>query len=187
MSVHYCSDCTFSSKWPSSLRRHFSRIHAEQKLNISEQKLNISEQKLNIPEQKLNISEQKLNISSVKQHHCDQCNKVLASNQSYKRHIAICKGNANVLECCFCKKTFSFIQARCRHQKTCMAKNTALIPVQTAPDGLHIQTQNNIHTQQNINNGYVNDTDEKQKEMQDAFRNVVKDLKLIVYDITKDV
>jgi hypothetical protein len=35
-------------------------------------------------------------------------------------------------------------------------------------------------------NGYVADTKEAQKEMVDNFKNVVKDLKLIVYDLTKE-
>jgi len=35
-------------------------------------------------------------------------------------------------------------------------------------------------------NGYVADTKENQKEMVDNFNNVVKDLKLIVYDLTKE-
>ena len=35
-------------------------------------------------------------------------------------------------------------------------------------------------------NGYVNDTKDVKKETLDKFKRIVKDLKLIVYDITKD-
>jgi len=35
-------------------------------------------------------------------------------------------------------------------------------------------------------NGYINDTDEKQKEMEDNFKNIVKDLKLVIYDLTRE-
>jgi hypothetical protein len=36
-----------------------------------------------------------------------------------------------------------------------------------------------------IDNGYINDTDDRQKEMIAKFNNLAKDLKLLVYDITK--
>ena len=35
-------------------------------------------------------------------------------------------------------------------------------------------------------NGYVNDNKEIKKEMLDNFKNIVKDLKLVVYDLSKE-
>lgn len=45
---------------------------------------------------------------------CNKYNKILASKQSLNRHIIICKGVLNPLECHICNKLFSHINSKIR-------------------------------------------------------------------------
>lgn len=58
----------------------------------------------------------------------------MSSKQSLQRHITICKGITNPLECHLCHKVFAFTQGKIKHLKKCIS-----IPIEEIPEPQPIQ------------------------------------------------
>jgi len=50
---------------------------------------------------------------------CSKCNKELSSKNYLKKHILICKGVSNPLECHYCHKIYSNTSSKSNHLKIC--------------------------------------------------------------------
>ncbi len=48
-----------------------------------------------------------------------QCNKILSSKQNLNKHLLICKGISNPLECHLCHKILSDRSSKSKHLKIC--------------------------------------------------------------------
>ena len=159
---HKCSQCEFVSKWASNTRRHFYRKHENidakndqtQQKDIPIQQKDIPIQQKDIPIQQKDIPFQQKDIPnsvhSLDENQCEKCDKILSNKQSYDRHIKICKGKNNRLECMYCLEIFTASANKYRHQKICKfkTKNDA------SSSDLIIQNINNI-------NNIVNNNDNK--------------------------
>ncbi len=54
---------------------------------------------------------------------CSKCNKELSSKYYLEKHLLICKGVSNTLECHLCHKIFAHSSSKSKHLKTCKEKN----------------------------------------------------------------
>jgi len=133
MEIHTCSECIFSTIYPSNLRRHFKRKHENNESNIAEKdnpitpKNNPIALKNNPIALKSNLSAPKDNSSILHKNQCKKCNKVLTRPIYLIKHEIKCKGKINQLECMYCKEVFTFKNARYRHQKKCKSKKNSEI------------------------------------------------------------
>jgi len=121
MDNHSCSECNFTSKWTSSVNRHFMRKHIED-VNQNTPKENSSTPKENSSTPKENSSTPKENPSILHENQCEKCEKILSRSNIYKKHIINCKGKINKLRCDICNEIFTIATAKYRHQKNCKIK-----------------------------------------------------------------
>ena len=57
--------------------------------------------------QKVIPDNQKINPWDLHENQCDKCGKILSNNQNLRRHIKICNGKMNPLQCTVCKEIFT--------------------------------------------------------------------------------
>jgi hypothetical protein len=85
---------------------------------------------------------------------------LLASKITFSRHIKICKGLLNPLECHICHKVFSSKSSKCHHMKLCKINTPAVIDQsQTAEiinNTTHNTNNNNITNNITNNNNIIN-------------------------------
>ena len=120
-----------------------------QKNNPDNQKNNPDNQKNNPDNQKNNPDNQKNNPWDLHENQCDKCGKILSNNQNLRRHIKICNGKMNPLQCTVCKEIFTLPQAKYRHQRKCMEK-------QEEEEERQLTVQNNTTTNNNAANNANN-------------------------------
>lgn len=53
---------------------------------------------------------------------CEKCLKTLSSKQYLKKHLLVCKGMINPLECCYCHKILCDSSSKTKHLKICKKK-----------------------------------------------------------------
>ena len=97
-----CLCCEYKSNKKYNLDRH---INIKHKNDIIEDNNDINTDKTDIIEDKCII--------------CIKCNKKLSSKQSLKKHLLICKGVSNPLECHLCHKIYYDSSSKSRHLKKC--------------------------------------------------------------------
>jgi len=158
--------------WASNTRRHFTRKHGKKEQENSEiqqkdiifqqkdipiQQKDIPNQQKDIPNQQKDIPNQQKDIfEEIKiydENQCNKCEKNLSNKQSYDRHIKICKGKINKLECMYCHEIFTAAANKYRHQKTCKLVTKNDLP----SSDLIIQNINNDNTQIINNTNIIND------------------------------
>lgn len=91
---------------------------------------------------------------------CSKCGKKLSSKNSLNKHIIICKGVSNPLECHICHKIFAHRNSKNFHIKKCKVVNAELIEPPSEEVMVNVPTSNQIEVQppqpQIINNTIVN-------------------------------
>jgi hypothetical protein len=102
--MYNCSCCKYKSNKKYNLDRHINTKH---KNDIIENNNDIVQNKNN------DIIENK-------------CNKILSSKQNLEKHLLICKGVSNQLECHLCHKIYYDSSSKSRHLKKCKGVLTEL-------------------------------------------------------------
>ena len=97
--IYKCSFCEYESYKKFNFNRHMMSKH---KKNIYKN-LNPDNKNLNPDNKNLNLDNKNLNLDNK----CSKCNKILSSKQYLKKHLLICKGVSNILECHICHNIFS--------------------------------------------------------------------------------
>ena len=111
-----CLCCEYKSNKKYNLDRH---INIKHKNDIDTDKNDIIENKNDINTDNNDIIEDKNDIIEDKCIICIKCNKKLSSKQSLKKHLLICKGVSNPLECHLCHKIYYDSSSKSRHLKLC--------------------------------------------------------------------
>ena len=111
-----CLCCEYKSNKKYNLDRH---INIKHKNDIDTDKNDIIENKNDINTDNNDIIEDKNDIIEDKCIICIKCNKKLSSKQSLKKHLLICKGVSNPLECHLCHKIYYDSSSKSRHLKKC--------------------------------------------------------------------
>ena len=165
---HECILCDYKTYKLFNLDRHMVMKHNASKDIQIQQNNNQICQKDNPICQKDNPICQKDNPNVLKlllPNQCDICEKNLSSKRNYLNHKEKCKGFINPLQCIYCNEVFTLGPAKYRHQKTCKVRipSTDL----TIPQGqgntiIGTNTNNNIQTQNNIENLTQNNNIETQ-------------------------
>ena len=109
-----CLCCEYKSNKKYNLDRHINIKHKNDidKNDINTDNNDIIEDKNDIIEDKNDIIEDKCIL-------CIKCNKKLSSKQSLKKHLLICKGVSNPLECHLCHKIYYDSSSKSKHLKKC--------------------------------------------------------------------
>ena len=156
--IYNCSLCLYNTDIKFNFNRHMVLKHTNNKdknADINGKKDNISDKKDNISEKNVIVPDKNDNIDSK----CVKCNKILSSKKYLQKHLIICKGVSNALECHLCHKIFSFRNSKSRHLKTCKGKTSSELLLTT--NNINSNNVNNINngtiaTTNNINNGTIN-------------------------------
>jgi uncharacterized protein with PIN domain len=86
-----CSFCEYKSYKKYNLERHMITKHKNEDIS---QKTDIK--------QNTDINKQNTDVDNK----CIKCNKILSSKQNLKKHLLICNGVSNPLECHLCHKIY---------------------------------------------------------------------------------
>ena len=88
---------------------------------------------------------------------CCECYKVFTTKRSLVRHMGStsCKKIRHPNECSLCNNTFPTASAKSHHMKVCRIDDSNDTNPSVSVHTQNIQTQNNIQTQQIINNNYL--------------------------------
>ena len=148
--IYKCSLCNYESYKKYNFNRHMITKH-----NDIDNKNVIIDNKNVIIDNKNVIIDNK----------CSKCNKILSSKQYLQKHLLICKGVSNPLECHICHKIYVCRSSKSRHIKTCREKMQELVII---PEEQQLQTiQSNqqieiipqiINNTQIVNNTNCNNT-----------------------------
>ena len=131
-----CSLCDYNTNKKYNLNRHidckhkktliqnvvFSNQNIDNNTNMNNQNVvqnNENDQNVVLSNQNVVIDNQNLDYDNK----CPNCSKKLSSKLSVKRHLNICKGVLNTLECHLCHKTFADYSSKSHHLKKCKIKN----------------------------------------------------------------
>lgn len=125
LTTYPCSECTYSSKWKSNLKRHRTVVH-KQKTNCQTTATAIKDKEIHVCDQcgksftsrygmSLHIKSKHQEIFRFK---CGVCEKGFQQLWDYRGHLA---SHVNSLEktCNTCKKTFKYQTSLNRHVKIC--------------------------------------------------------------------
>ena len=138
---YHCEDCdsTFTRKY--NLTRHMERIHASTKNKPTSTK-DIPTSTKDIPTStKLSLPQQ-----------CNICEKIFAKHCTMIKHKDKCKGKINPLQCIYCNEVFTCPPNKYRHMKICKERISTGLIIPEGQGNTIIGTNNNIQTQNNIEN-----------------------------------
>ena len=99
-----CSVCEYKSYKKYNLERHMITKHKNE--NISKNT-------------DINKNTDIINKNTDIDNKCVKCNKILSSKQYLEKHLLICKGVSNPLECHLCHKIYYDSSSKSRHLKLC--------------------------------------------------------------------
>ena len=158
MDIHTCSECNLTSKWASSIRRHFYRKHLDEKTDVAPKEIPTASKEIPIAPKEIPTAPKEI-PDLIDDNRCNKCEKILSRHTILLKHQEKCKGKINKLECMHCHEKFTNSTNKYRHQKNCKAKDQQLILTENKSDAVptQIQTQN-IETQQNIQTQNNNNT-----------------------------
>jgi len=103
--MYNCCYCEYKSNKKYNLDRHINTKH---KNNTTDNNNDTTENN---------------NDNHKYENKCIKCNKMLSSKQSLKKHLLICKGVSNPLECHLCHKIYYDSSSKSRHLKKCKENN----------------------------------------------------------------
>ena len=170
-----CDNCDNTFKYFDNKNRHM-RLYCKglsSPQNVSQFPQNVSQFPQNVSQFPQNVSQFPQNVSQFPQNvsHdetliesgvCELCHKEFTRKDNLNRHILICKGTKDPLECHICHLICVSRNAKWRHLKTCKpVTSTELIPAPSNPEqGGQIVTNNNIQNN-NIQNNVQNNINEQ--------------------------
>lgn len=128
--LYNCNHCEYTSNKKYNLYRHMVSKH----INCNVGKINNNSNFSNIDSNNSNIEVRNPNIevrNSNNGNKCTKCNKILSSKSYLNKHLLICKGVSNPLECYICHRVFSHYNSKSFHIKKCKEKQFAIVPVET--------------------------------------------------------
>lgn len=137
--IYSCNTCNYKNKKKYNVERHIKLIHINRPL---------------IPEPEIDS-----------RHVCDKCNKSYATKWYLTKHKKSCVGLINKKECTYCNKTLASVQSKKRHMAICKYKimpfnneNTDYI---TSEFALKCLQSNIFGVYKMINHIYFNDDHEE--------------------------
>jgi hypothetical protein len=128
--LYNCNHCEYTSNKKYNLYRHMVSKHINCNVDISNSintNVNIDDTNVNINNTNVNMDDTNVNTDNK----CTKCNKILSSKSYLNKHLLICKGVSNPLECYICHRVFSHRASKSYHIKKCKEKQFAIVPVET--------------------------------------------------------
>ena len=155
-----CTYCEYFSNKKYNLYRHMVAKHINNNVGISSnisKNPNIQNKNSNIEDKIPNIKDKNTNIKDRNTNNdnniCNKCGKTSSSKSYLNKHLIICKGVSNPLECHICHKIFSHYNSKSFHLKKCKEKQLALVIVpqeeKTQLELTSISSNNNIVVNEN--------------------------------------
>ena len=139
-----CETCEYGSNKKFNMQKHITNVHKREATEGEMKRVEITNQE----EQKTIKEEQKTTQNkknnSTQNFVCEKCKKFFKSKKGYKKHIPICKGVCNKLECHHCHKVLSSQQSKSKHMKYCKVKKIE--------ERTRTLNQTEYHNTNNINN-----------------------------------
>jgi hypothetical protein len=141
------------------LKRHCERKHLNDKQlygfdggNLNQNGGNLNQSVGNLNQNGGNLNQNGGNLNQFKNtpFQCDRCDKYLANKRTLRKHIDICTGVKNSLECYCCHKLFNTYSAKSKHLKKCTSQT---LTIHSREDTLSSVSTINTST---INNGTIN-------------------------------
>jgi len=114
--LYKCNHCEYTSNKKYNLYRHMVAKH----INSNNTNVNINDTNVNIDDTNVNTDNK-----------CTKCGKILSSKSYLNKHLLICKGVSNSLECHICHRVFSHRASKSYHIKKCKENQFAIVPVET--------------------------------------------------------
>ena len=107
----YCSVCEYKSYKKYNLERHMITKHKNEDISKNTDISNNTDI--------INKNTDIINKNTDIDNKCVKCNKILSSKQYLEKHLLICKGVSNPLECHLCHKIYYDSSSKSRHLKLC--------------------------------------------------------------------
>ena len=121
--------------------------------NVNDNYRNVNDNYRNVNDDYRNVNDNYRNVNDDNK--CSKCNKKLSSKQYLQKHLLICKGVSNPLECHLCHKIYSCYASKSNHLKICKKKLQELVIIpeekQLIPKEIIPQTINNTQIINNTN------------------------------------
>ena len=121
--------------------------------NVNDNYRNVNDNYRNVNDDYRNVNDNYRNVNDDNK--CSKCNKKLSSKQYLQKHLLICKGVSNPLECHLCHKIYSCYASKSNHLKICKKKLHELVIIpeenQLIPKEIIPQTINNTQIINNTN------------------------------------
>lgn len=146
-----CSFCKYKSNKKFNLNRHMVAKHN------NENNSNITTINNNTTIDNSNINNN--NNNTTINNKCNKCNKILSSKQYLNKHILICKGVSNPLECHLCHKIFANSGSKSTHLKMCKVKLSLINNNQKPEIPINSIINNVTNNTNNITNNIINNID----------------------------
>ena len=108
--IYNCSLCLYNTDIKFNFNRHMKLKHSIDNKDIIEVKTDIEDK---------NKDNKHIIEVKTQDNKCVKCNKILSSKKYLQKHLKICNGVSNVLECHLCHKILANSGSKCRHLKTC--------------------------------------------------------------------
>jgi hypothetical protein len=150
---HSCALCSYKTKRKYDLKRHENAMHNKRNQENNDNKnLHIDNRNLHINNRNLHIDNRNLHLDNRNLHldnKCSKCSKILSSKQYLQKHLVICKGVSNPLECHFCHKIFASYSSKSKHLKTCKERPQEQ-PIEEPQEQPQEETINNSNNNLNL-------------------------------------
>ena len=173
--IFKCSQCEYITDLKTNLTRHSMRKHkSDENPGIKNSPKNILDDPKNILQDPKNILDDPKNIlddpKNILDEHtecdnniCIKCQKTLSSKSSLQKHMKICKGVSNSLECYLCHKVFSTPGNKSRHMKICkgstdLTTTPSIIDQSQTAEVINNNIDNSTNTTNNTTNNNNNIT-----------------------------
>lgn len=139
MSTNFCPHCSYTTLKRYNLDRHIEKQHKTAQ-NHSKTAQNHS-----------HVAQNHSRSNRTSEHVCDECKKQFKNNYRLQRHIPICKGVSNPLQCPTCKEIFNSQPSKSRHvtAKTCVAP---IQPMENTNEQLFVHSSHNANNLNHSNN-----------------------------------
>jgi len=120
---HNCALCSYKTKRKYDLKRHENAMHNKRNQENNDNRNTVINNKNTVINNKNTVTDNRNTVTdnknTVTDNKCSKCSKILSSKQYLQKHLVICKGVSNTLECHFCHKIFASYSSKSKHLKTC--------------------------------------------------------------------